>query len=181
MRWRCAGSVASVSRANARSARSRHSVNKRELHPQWQRSRRQGNAEIRVAVWTECPIEADPHVVDQVSVGSEPIGLQHQATVGFRTFERRETVPGQAPRGFTKFSAGAQFFQRVSARRVEQTVVGLLVTQLGDDQRFGNEVGDVVCHQGGLDVPGDGNCPVHRELSGEHRQPYQHAGFRSRQ
>ena len=142
----------------------------RQLDPYRHGGGRQRNAGLHVAVRRECPVEAGAHIVDMPAVNRKPFVLRRRFALGLGAREVDAVEFGVAARGLLLLAAGAQFFQRVGPRRVQQAIMRRLAAQIGGDQRLRRQARDMI----GGNVSGKGDRGFQREIAGEYRQPPQH-------
>ena len=92
----------------------------------------------------EGPIEAGAHIVDVPAIDGEPFGLRPQFALGFRVGKEAAIISGLAARDVRKFAAGVELLQRIDARGIEQAIVRPVAANIGNDERFCHQVGEMV-------------------------------------
>jgi hypothetical protein len=127
------------------------------------------HADLRLTIRRKCPIEAGAHIVEVPAVDGQPLGWREQLAIGFGARERATIVFGMATGDLQKFAGAFELFATVYAGGIEQTVAREVAAKIGDDQRFGDEVPNVLDDLGWRNIGCHRNRGFQREITSEHR------------
>src|SRR5438876_6208362 len=97
------------------------------------------------------------------AVDGQPLGLRPRLALGFGGRKEGSIIFRVASGDLLEFAGTLQLLEGVEARGVEETILSDLAARIGGDQRFADEVRDVVDDLGRTSIGGDGN----RSLQGE--------------
>ena len=112
------------------------------LHPQRHRGRGKRDAKLRLCVRRKCPIERRPNVIDVVPVIGQHIECGTRLPFGLGPLEDVTIIFRVPLSDGSKLAGMGQLFQSVSARRIEQAMMGRIATDIGRDQRLRGKIGD---------------------------------------
>jgi hypothetical protein len=74
------------------------------------------------------------------------------------------------PRQVGKFPAAVQLLQRIGARRIQQAIMRPVAANIGDDKRFGDQIGDVIGDVALDPIAGNGNRSIQQEIPDENTE-----------
>ncbi len=147
----------------------------RQLHPERDGGRRQRRAGLRVAVAREGPVETGADIVDVPAVDGEPLGLRLQFALGFRVRKEAAVISGVPAGDVVIFAAVIQLLLGVDARGIQQAIMRPVASDIGNDERFCHEVGEMVGDVVARGIAGDGAGGLHQEIAGEDAELAQQA------
>src|SRR5713226_3534932 len=107
------------------------------------------------------------------AVDGQPLGLRPRLALGFGGREEGSIIFRVASGDLLEFTRTLQLLEGVEARGVEETILSDLAARMGGDQRFADEVCDMLYNLGRTRIGCDGDRSFQREIAGEHAEPTQ--------
>src|SRR5438270_584788 len=97
-----------------------------------------------IAAWRKGPVERCADVIDFPGVISQPFDRGPRCRLTLGAFEKITVILGVAARNMIALAALAELLERIGTGGVEQPESRSGAADIGDDQRFGYEIGQPV-------------------------------------